>query len=125
SRRVGEFSKRLRQRLGLAQAILHKPRLLVLDEPLTGLDPMGRLALRDIILRQRKAGSTIFFSSHILSDVEQVCDHIVILDASKIAYEGSVENLLKAVAGEIRIAFDGVADEQVDALGARWGGGVE
>src|SRR2546429_493793 len=80
-------------RLGLAQAILHSPRMLVLDEPLTGLDPMGRLALREIIARQHKAGVTVFFSSHILSDVEAVCDHIVILDAGKIAYQGSVEQL--------------------------------
>ncbi|MEZ0230214.1 MAG: ABC transporter ATP-binding protein [Planctomycetota bacterium] len=124
-RPVREFSKGMRQRLGLAQAILHRPKLLVLDEPLTGLDPMGRLALRDIILRQRKAGATIFFSSHILSDVEQVCDRIVILDASKIAYEGTVENLLRTVEGEVRVAFDGVPDERLASVSEAAGAPVE
>ena len=124
-RAVKEFSKGMRQRLGLAQAILHAPPLLVLDEPLTGLDPMGRLALRDIILSQRKGGATIFFSSHILSDVEAVCDHIVILDASKIAYEGSVENLLKTTEGEFRLAFDGVPEEKLAAIGEAAGAPVE
>ena len=123
-RAIKEFSKGMRQRLGLAQAILHAPSLLVLDEPLTGLDPMGRLAPRDIILSQRKRGATIFFSSHILSDVEAVCDHIVILDASKIAYEGSVENLLKATEGEFRIAFDAVPEEKLATVGAAAGGAL-
>jgi len=111
-RPVKEFSKGMRQRLGVAQAILHRPKLLVLDEPLTGLDPMGRLALRDIILRQRAQGTTIFFSSHILSDVEAVCDRIVIVDACKIAYEGSVEKLLEAKEGAFRVAFEGLAEEK-------------
>ncbi len=124
-RAIKEFSKGMRQRLGLAQAILHAPPLLVLDEPLTGLDPMGRLALRDIILSQRKRGATIFFSSHILSDVEAVCDHIVILDASRIAYEGSVENLLKETEGELRLAFDGVPEEKLATVGDAAGALVE
>jgi ABC-2 type transport system ATP-binding protein len=124
-RAVKEFSKGMRQRLGLAQAILHAPPLLVLDEPLTGLDPMGRLALRDIILSQRKRGATIFFSSHILSDVETICDHIVILDTSKIAYQGSVENLLKAAEGEFRLAFDGLPEEKLAAVGEAAGALVE
>ncbi len=124
-RPLKEFSKGMRQRFGLAQAILHSPRLLVLDEPLTGLDPMGRLALRDIILKQRQAGCTIFFSSHILSDVEAVCDHIVILDASKIAYEGSVGDLLKTTESDIRIAFDGVAADKLPPLSETAGAPVE
>jgi ABC-2 type transport system ATP-binding protein len=124
-RPVREFSKGMRQRLGLAQALLHEPELLVLDEPLTGLDPMGRLALRDAIARQRQAGRTVFFSSHILSDVEAVCDHIVILDAGKIAYEGSVEGLLKTDTGAHRVAFDGIAPEKLDAIAAASGAKVE
>jgi ABC-2 type transport system ATP-binding protein len=124
-RPVREFSKGMRQRLGLAQAILHAPKLLVLDEPLTGLDPMGRLALRDIIMRQHKAGCTVFFSSHILSDVEAVCDHIVILDAGKIAYQGSVEQLLKASEGSYRLSFDQVAEDKLALVAAAAGVAVE
>lgn len=121
TRPLREFSKGMRQRLGLAQALLHAPRLLILDEPLTGLDPMGRLALREIIARQRDRGVTVFFSSHILSDVEAVCDHIVILDAGKIAYEGSVQGLLKPDEGPHRVAWDGVPEEKLVAIGAAGG----
>lgn len=87
-RPVRGFSKGMRQRLGLAQALVHDPELLVLDEPLDGLDSMGRLHLRELIARQRERGRTVFFSSHVLSDVEAVCDHLVVLDGAKIAYEG-------------------------------------
>lgn len=85
---VRGFSKGMRQRLGLAQALVHDPELLVLDEPLDGLDSMGRLHLRELIARQRERGRTVFFSSHVLSDVEAVCDHLVVLDGAKIAYQG-------------------------------------
>jgi ABC-2 type transport system ATP-binding protein len=125
SRPVREFSKGMRQRLGLAQALLHRPRLLVLDEPLTGLDPMGRLALREIIAAQHKAGCTVFFSSHILSDVEAVCDHIVILDGGKIAYEGSVEGLLRTGERPYRVAFDTLAPEKLALVAEAAGAPVE
>ena len=67
------------QRLGLAQAILNKPKLLVLDEPFSGLDPLGRREVRELLLRLRSEGSTIFMSSHILSDVEDICDRVAIM----------------------------------------------
>ena len=90
---IREYSKGMRQRLGLAQALVHDPQLLILDEPLDGLDPMGRLQLRDLILRQRQEGKTVFFSSHVLGDVEAICDHLVILDGGRIAYEGTSQGL--------------------------------
>ncbi|MGE0712800.1 MAG: ABC transporter ATP-binding protein [Planctomycetota bacterium] len=90
---VRGYSKGMRQRLGLAQALVHEPELLVLDEPLDGLDPMGRLHLRQAIARQREAGRTVFFSSHVLSDVEAVSDHLVVLDGGKVAYDGSVSGI--------------------------------
>jgi len=90
---VKGYSKGMRQRLGLAQALVHDPELLVLDEPLDGLDPMGRLHLRGLIARQRERGRTVFFSSHVLSDVEAVSDQLVVLDGGQVAYEGSVEGL--------------------------------
>ncbi len=87
---VKGFSKGMRQRLGLAQALLHDPELLVLDEPLDGLDPMGRLHLRELIAAQAAQGRTVFFSSHVLPDVEAVSDHLVVLDGGRVAYEGAV-----------------------------------
>jgi len=90
---VRGYSKGMRQRLGLAQALIHHPEVLLLDEPLDGLDPMGRLHLRELIARQRDAGRTVFFSSHVLSDVEAVSDHLVVLDGGKIAYDGATEEI--------------------------------
>lgn len=73
------FSKGMLQRIGLCQSLLHKPQLLILDEPMSGLDPLGRALVRDMILEENKRGCTIFFSSHVLSDVERICDRVAIL----------------------------------------------
>lgn len=105
-RPVRGFSKGMRQRLGLAQALIQDPKLLILDEPLTGLDPMGRLLLREIIVNERKRGRTIFFSSHVLSDVEAICDNLVILDQGRIAYQGTLESLKdEYVARDVSLHF--------------------
>src|SRR5260221_6663666 len=74
-----KFSKGMTQRLGLAQAIQHDPELVILDEPMSGLDPIGRREVRDLILAQRAAGRTVFFSSHILQDAEMLCDRVAIV----------------------------------------------
>lgn len=84
-RKVRGFSKGMVQRLGIAQALLHEPELLILDEPTTGLDPEGRKLVADIILDEKARGTTVFLSSHILSDVERTCDHIVILREGAVA----------------------------------------
>lgn len=76
---LAKYSKGMLQRVGLCQALLHDPDLIVLDEPMSGLDPVGRALVRDLILEQRDAGKTVFFSSHILSDVEAICDRVAIL----------------------------------------------
>ncbi len=68
------------QRVGIAQSIINKPKLLFLDEPMSGLDPMGRKMVKDLLLELRKQGTTIFFNTHILSDVESICDRISIID---------------------------------------------
>ena len=73
---LAKYSKGMLQRVGLCQALLHDPDLIVLDEPMSGLDPVGRALVRDLILEQRDAGKTVFFSSHILSDVEAICDRV-------------------------------------------------
>jgi ABC-2 type transport system ATP-binding protein len=103
---VRGFSKGMRQRLGLAQALIHDPQLLLLDEPLTGLDPMGRLLLRDIITSESKNGRTVFFSSHVLSDVEAICDSLIILNSGQIAFAGALSELLgKIKTNGVRLRF--------------------
>lgn len=91
-RKVRGFSKGMTQRLGLAQALLHQPDLLILDEPTTGLDPEGRKLVTDIILEEKARGATVFLSSHILSDVERTCDHVVILSQGSVVF---AENMAK------------------------------
>ncbi len=88
-----KFSKGMVQRIGLAQALLHRPELVVLDEPMSGLDPIGRREVRDLILAQREAGRTVFFSSHILQDAEMLCDRVAILVRGRVRYEGTLDAL--------------------------------
>ncbi|HTR79447.1 MAG TPA: ABC transporter ATP-binding protein [Gemmatimonadaceae bacterium] len=95
-RKVNGFSKGMVQRLGLAQALLHEPELLILDEPTTGLDPEGRKLVADIILEEKARGTTVFLSSHILADVERTCDHVVILNQGRIALSDSMASLRSA-----------------------------
>lgn len=90
ARKVRGFSKGMVQRLGIAQALLHQPELLILDEPTTGLDPEGRKLVTDIILEEKARGTTVFLSSHILSDVERTCDHVVILREGSVALSESM-----------------------------------
>jgi len=92
--KVKELSGGMTQKLGLIQALLHEPRLLVLDEPLEGLDPPSRNLLKEIIRERQQAGTTVLFSSHILSDVDDVADRIGILNRGKIATSGSIRELV-------------------------------
>jgi len=92
--RVRGFSKGMRQRLGFAVALVGDPKLLVLDEPMSGLDPLGRRAIRELILRMRGEKKTIFFSSHVLGDVEQICDRVGILVKGKLTRCGRIDELL-------------------------------
>ncbi|MFH0938047.1 MAG: ABC transporter ATP-binding protein [Planctomycetota bacterium] len=102
------FSKGMRQRLGLAQAILHKPALAILDEPMSGLDPLGRRDFRNIILSLRDAGQTVFFSSHILSDVEDICDRVCVIDYGKKISEGAISALLTGKVLEVSLSATGL-----------------
>jgi ABC-2 type transport system ATP-binding protein len=95
-KKVKELSGGMTQKLGLIQALLHEPKLLVLDEPLEGLDPPSRSLLKDIIRERQRAGTTVLFSSHILSDVEHVADRVGILNAGTIATSGSIRDLMVA-----------------------------
>lgn len=95
-RNAGKLSRGMLQRVGLAQALVNDPELIILDEPASGLDPLGRIAIREILLEARKAGKTIFLSSHLLSEVEQVCDRIAIVIKGRVARVGTLPELLEA-----------------------------
>ena len=91
--RVKKYSKGMLQRLGLAQALLHDPKLLVLDEPTDGLDPRARADMRDVIRELKKRGVTIFLNSHILQEVEMICERVAILDRGVLRYCGTVSEI--------------------------------
>jgi ABC-2 type transport system ATP-binding protein len=92
--KIGKYSRGMVQRIGLAQALLANPQLLVLDEPTSGLDPAGRKEVRDIMFALKAEGKTIFLSSHLLSEVEQICDRVIFIDRGKILQSGRIEELL-------------------------------
>src|SRR4051812_14211168 len=93
-RKLGSFSKGMRQRFGLAQAILHQPDLLVLDEPFSGLDPLWRARFKEVLALERRRGATLFFSSHILGDVEELCDHYGVIDHGRVLEQGRLADLI-------------------------------
>ena len=94
-RRVGEFSKGMQRRIGLAQAMINDPAFLILDEPTAGLDPLGCKEVKDLILTLKKRGKTVLITSHLLSDIEDVCDRVIILYGGKIRAEGALDALLE------------------------------
>ncbi|MGB5695711.1 MAG: ABC transporter ATP-binding protein [Polyangiales bacterium] len=118
-RPIGKFSKGMMQRIGLAQALLHDPELLVLDEPMSGLDPIGRKEVRDLLLEQRARGKTLLFTSHILSDVELLCDRVVIMQKGEITSEGKVHELLESAGFRVEIRLSRTSQALKDALGSR------
>ncbi|MGZ5278463.1 MAG: ABC transporter ATP-binding protein [Pseudobdellovibrionaceae bacterium] len=89
------FSKGMLQRIGLAQALLRSPELLILDEPMSGLDPDGRMLIKEIIMEEKKKGTTLFFSSHLLGDMDELCDDLVVIDQGRLIFEGSLKDFAK------------------------------
>lgn len=96
-----EYSKGMLQRLGFVSCLIHNPKLLILDEPLSGLDPMGRRDFKKILLELNKSGVTIFFSSHIVSDVEEICNKVIFIEKGKLVYEGNIDTLLMKHANDL------------------------
>lgn len=109
---VRRFSKGMYQRLGLAQALLHDPELLILDEPTDGLDPVGRNEVRKLLLSLKARGKTIFLNSHILQEVELVCDRVAVMAGGMVRGVGTIEELTENLGdGEVRFDLAGVDDE--------------
>jgi ABC-2 type transport system ATP-binding protein len=104
-----KFSKGMLQRAGIAQAILHDPKFVFLDEPMSGLDPIGRREVRDLIEQLKKEGKTVFFSTHILSDAETLCDRVAVIHQGELRGVGSVADLTRNVQGKIEVAWHGTA----------------
>jgi len=96
NRRVGGFSKGMKQRLGMANALVHDPEVLIFDEPMSGLDPVGRHQIKGLISELKQQGKTIFFSTHILSDIETLCDRIGVIHKGVLLYSGGLGNFLAA-----------------------------
>ncbi len=94
NRRVGTYSKGMLQRIGLAQALVHDPRLVILDEPTAGVDPVGAAAIAEIILQLKARGKTVLITSHLLGQIEDICDRVAILDHGKLLLEGAVRDLV-------------------------------
>ena len=117
---IKTFSKGMLQRLGLAQALINDPELLILDEPMSGLDPLGRKEVRDIILDLKAHGKTIIFSTHILSDVETVCDRVGIIIKGKLSDCGPIESLLNPKIKSFEICIKGLPVETINNLKKQW-----
>lgn len=102
------YSKGMVQRLGIAQALVGDPELVILDEPTSGLDPTGRRDVKDLIQRLRAAGKTLFFSTHIIADVEEICDDVVVMMRGEVVRAGSVDQLMAGEAEEFEVVASGV-----------------
>ena len=113
--RVHTLSKGLQQRLGLAQAIIHRPELLLLDEPFSGLDPIGRKDVREILLDLKQSGTTIFMSSHILSDVEELCDRVAIMARGTLRSVFSLREAPQLFGQMFELAYTDVRDDSSSA----------
>lgn len=120
-RAARRLSKGMLQRTGIAAALVSDPELLILDEPMSGLDPVGRKEVRDLIVDERNLGRTIFFSSHILSDVETLCDRVTILQGGQVVVGGRLDELLRRDAECADVVLAGVDDEKATQIRERWG----
>lgn len=109
--RLRNYSKGMLQRIGIGQALVHDPQVLFLDEPMSGLDPIGRKEIRDLIWQFRDRGKTIFMTTHILSDVEMLCDSVAIIVKGRIQYQGAPKEFLKNEHHTAEVVFAGIAKD--------------
>ena len=114
-----KFSKGMLQRVGIGQAILHDPKLVFFDEPMSGLDPMGRREVRDLMEQLKQQGKTVFFSTHILSDAEALCDRVAIIHKGEVRGVGAIDDLTSSVHGKVEVIWQGTQiPASIKALGA-------
>ncbi len=113
--RVGTFSKGMQQRIGIGQAILNDPEVVLLDEPTSALDPIGRRDVRDLIHYLKAEGHTVFLNSHLLSEIELVCDRVAIIDRGRVIATGRLQELL-AQASEVEVEASGVTPDAIESL---------
>jgi ABC-2 type transport system ATP-binding protein len=102
-----KFSKGMLQRVGIAQAILHDPKIVFFDEPMSGLDPIGRREVRDLMAELKREGKTVFFSTHILSDAEALCDRVAIMNLGQLRGVGAVADLISSINGKVEVVWQG------------------
>lgn len=114
-RRLGAYSKGMLQRIGLAQALVHEPRLIVLDEPTSGVDPEGSRQIRDLILDLKSRGITVLLSSHLLAQVQEICDRVGILAQGRLVLEGPVEELL-AIDNQTELILENASPGLLEAI---------
>jgi ABC-2 type transport system ATP-binding protein len=119
--RLRSYSKGMLQRIGIAQALVHDPTVVFLDEPMSGLDPVGRKEVRDLILRLRTEGKTVFMNTHILSDVEMLCDRVAIIVGGRIRYQGAIDEFLDAGQPEADLVLANVPPEVAISMEERFG----
>jgi len=112
------FSKGMLQRLGVAQALVNRPELVFLDEPMSGLDPLGRRSVREIILRLKAEGSTVFFSTHILSDAETLCDEVAVLRGGSVVAKGRLDQILSLDVTHMEVLVSGLGPQEMSGLPA-------
>lgn len=112
-----KYSKGMLQRIGIAQAIIHDPEFLVLDEPMSGLDPVGRKEIRELILQLAREGRTIFFSSHVIPDVEAICDSVAMIRKGELIGCGTISHFLSRETNPVEIAFSGITYDAASGLG--------
>jgi len=120
SERLRTYSKGMLQRIGIAQALVHDPSVVFLDEPMSGLDPIGRVEIRDLILRLRAEGKTVFMNTHILSDVEMLCDRVAIIVNGRIRYHGSTHEILVDGERSQELVVSGLSPEAAESIEERF-----
>jgi ABC-2 type transport system ATP-binding protein len=115
NRKLKNYSKGMLQRIGFLVTLLHNPKLIILDEPLSGLDPIGRKELKDVIREVKNDGKTVFFSSHIISDVEEVCNEVIFIKDGSLFYQGTVQDIItKNSSGNFKLRI--MKDDKEDVI---------
>ncbi|OQX18958.1 MAG: hypothetical protein BWK75_06150, partial [Candidatus Altiarchaeales archaeon A3] len=119
NKKLSEFSKGMKQRASIARVLLHNPEILILDEPMSGLDPVGIKEIRDIIIGQKKEGKTIIISSHILTEIENISDYVVVMNKGEAIQNENIEQILNSSVSEIELEIE------VDAMNAQLTDGLK